>query len=112
MISKRFKRITATSLLLLGTFSLAFSAVIMNNSNQQIKADANNTYSLTLNKGISVDSNNYGEVTNSRGSTFGFKLSSYTAGSNTLGTLASGGEILNYTAINGIQSIATSGITR
>lgn len=105
MISKKIKKIIATSLLILGTFSLVFSAAVISNNAQQIKTDANNTYSLSLNKGISVDSNNYGEVTISRGTTFGFKLSNYTAGSNTLGTLSSGGEILNYTAINGIQSI-------
>ena len=103
MIGKKGKIIIASTLTAFGVLGVSLSLMKLS-SITPLKTNAD-IYSLTLDDGISV-SNDYAEVTNTRGTTFEMKFSYYTAGSGSLGTLASSGEILNYTAINSIQSIS------
>ena len=72
------------------------------------RVQASTQYSLTMNDGISVNGENYGVVRNSRGTEFGFALVNYTPGSGSLGTLSSGGYILNWDPFKPIQNISIS----
>ena len=62
------------------------------------------TYELSLSQGLSVE-NNTATVKNQRNTEFEFQLTDYTPGLANLGSLASGGEILNRSAFHSLRTL-------
>ncbi|MCR5491095.1 MAG: hypothetical protein K6F32_03075, partial [Bacilli bacterium] len=99
----KFKTICFAVLATAG-FSLGAAYALSYRSETPERLSADSTYTLTLGEGVDV-ADTYGTVTSASGTTFGFKFTDYSKGSGTLGSFASGGELLNWDAFHSIQSI-------
>ena len=102
------KRNIVLAISLASATSLALLATLTNlNAKENVSPIYSDTaYSLKIDENVTEVGSDYYTLKNSRGTTFEFKMSYFVKGENTLGTLSSGGEILNYTAFRDIQSIS------
>lgn len=105
MINKKHRVNVALSLLFASTASICLITAAMDE--QPIQKVSSTDYQLALTDGVDVTSD-YAVIQNNRGSSFEFKFSYYTKGNGVLGTFATDGELLNYTAFHSITGISVN----
>ena len=85
--------------------ALSFVAIKSHQKENVVAADT--SYTLTINKGISL-TDGQGQVRTTQGAYLNFAASGYTYSSTNVGTLSTDGEIHNVSTINGIKSISVT----